>query len=147
MRLRNKVYPVGRLDYNTEGLLLLTNDGDFANQILSAKSEVPKTYQVKVKGILNKTQLEKFRAGIMLEGRKTAEAEIKMIRAGENPWYEVTLIEGRNRQIRKMFQRFGAIVEKIKRVRIGPLALGRLGLSESRQLTEREVARFQRLWS
>ncbi len=145
-RYRTKVYPVGRLDYNTEGLLLLTNDGDFANRILAAKSQTPKTYQVKVKGRLDRRQLEQFQAGLSIEGRKTAQAKIRMIKAAENPWYEITLIEGRNRQIRKMFQRQGCIVEKIKRIRVGPLALGKLPLGKSRPLTEREVEKFRQWW-
>lgn len=146
-RLRNKVYPVGRLDYNSEGLMLLTNDGDFAAHILAEKSALPKTYQVKVTGALNKAQLEKFREGVVVDGRKTAPAKIRMVRAGENPWYEVVLHEGRNRQIRKMFHRLGPMVEKIKRTRIGPLALGRLPLGESRPLTPREIERFRKAWS
>jgi len=146
-RYRNKVYPVGRLDYHSEGLMLLTNDGEFANGVLSTKAAIPKTYQVKVKGVLTKDQLERFRAGIRIEGKITAPAQIKLIRPGDNPWYEVVLHEGRNRQIRKMFQRFGSLVEKIKRVRIGPLSLGRIHLGEHRELTPREVEKFQRLWS
>ena len=146
-RMRKKVYPVGRLDYNSEGLLLFTNDGEFANRVLSAKSQVPKTYQVKVNAPLNRNQLEKFREGVSIDGRRTAPAKIRIIRAADNPWYEVTLIEGRNRQIRKMFQRLGVLVEKIKRTRIGPLALGKLPLGRSRELTPRELERFQRLWS
>lgn len=146
-RLRNKVYPVGRLDYNSEGLMLLTNDGDFAAHVLAEKSKIPKTYQVKVNGPLNRTQLEKFREGVVIDGRKTAPAKIRIVRAGDNPWYEVVLSEGRNRQIRKMFQRLGPMVEKIKRTRIGPLALGRLPLGKSRPLTPRELDRFRRTWS
>lgn len=146
-RFRNRVYPVGRLDYHSEGLMLLTNDGDFANGVLSTKGSIPKTYQVKVKGVLSKDQLEKFRAGIRIEGKITAPAQIKLVRPGDNPWYEVVLNEGRNRQIRKMFLRFGLLVEKIRRTRIGPLTLGRLNLGEFRELTPREVEKFQRLWS
>jgi len=146
-RYRNKVYPVGRLDYHSEGLMLLTNDGEFANGVLSTKAEIPKTYLVKVKGVLSRDQLEKFRAGIRIEGRITAPAQIKLVRPGDNPWYEVVLNEGRNRQIRKMFMRFGLLVEKIRRTRIGPLSLNRLNLGSFRELTPREVEKFQRLWS
>lgn len=139
-RYRDKVYPVGRLDYHSEGLLLLTNDGDFANHILSAKSKVPKKYSVKVNGMLAGSQLEKFRKGVYLDdGRRTAPALIRMSRVGPNPWYEVTLSEGRNRQIRRMFQALGFQVEKIKRTEIGPLELGRMKTGEVRTLTPREV--------
>ena len=139
-RYRDKVYPVGRLDYHSEGLLLLTNDGDWANHILSAKSKIPKKYSVKVNGMLAGSQLEKFRKGIYLDdGRRTAPALIRMARVGPNPWYEITLTEGRNRQIRRMFQALGFQVEKIKRTEIGPLELGKMTVGEVRMLSPREV--------
>lgn len=138
-RLRERVYPVGRLDFHSEGLLLLTNDGDFANHILSAKSTIPKKYVVKVNGMLPGSSLEKFRRGMHLEDGKTAPAKIRMAKAGPNPWYEVTLEEGRNRQIRRMFQALGFQVEKIKRIEIGPLKLGKMQTGEVRHLTPREV--------
>lgn len=141
-RFRSKVYPVGRLDYNSEGLLLLTNDGDFANRVLSAKSEIPKTYRVKVTRRLSDEQLERFAAGLNIEGRPTAPAKIRLVKPAENPWYEVTLIEGRNRQLHKMFQRLGCLVEKIKRMRIGPLKLAELPPGQFRELTADEVARL-----
>ncbi len=137
---RDKVYPVGRLDYYSEGLLLFTNDGDFANYITSAKSQIPKTYVVKVNGSLTFEQLEKFRrGGIKLDGRPTAPAEIRFCRAGANPWYTVTLTEGRNRQIRRMFQHLGLMVEKIRRIQVGPVKLGRLANAALRELTPREL--------
>ena len=135
---KETVYPVGRLDYQTEGLLLLTNDGELANFLTSAKNHVPKTYAVKVNGHLTVDQLEKFRSGMMFEGRKTAPAKIRLQREGKNPWYEVTIIEGRNRQIRKMFLRMGLLVEKIRRTQLGPLKLGKLPLGTVRSLTEKE---------
>lgn len=145
-RYRHKVYPVGRLDFHSEGLLLLTNDGDFANKILSAKSAIPKTYQVKASQELTPVQMDQFRKGIAIDGRKTAPAKLRLMRAGKSPWYEITLIEGRNRQIRRMFQRLGVLVEKIKRVRIGPLALGNLPAGVFRQLTPREIERLRHAW-
>jgi 23S rRNA pseudouridine2605 synthase len=141
-RYRSKVYPVGRLDYHSEGLLVLTNDGDFANRVLSAKSGLPKTYHVKINGIPQAGDLEKFRDGIRLDGRRTAPAKIRMLKPGENPWFEVTLIEGRQNQIRRMFKSLGFLVEKLKRVRIGPLTLGTLPLGAFRELTPSEVARI-----
>jgi 23S rRNA pseudouridine2605 synthase len=143
-RYRAKVYPVGRLDYHSEGLLLLTNDGDFANHVLSAKTSIPKTYHVKVNGRPTPADFEKFRNGIRLDGRLTAPAKIRLQKPGENPWYEVTLTEGRQNQIRRMFNSLGFLVEKLKRVRIGPLALGSLALGSFRELTPEEVKRLSK---
>ena len=143
--VKDRVYPVGRLDYASEGLLLLTNDGDLANVLTAAKSHVPKVYLVKVNGTLSSDQEEQFRNGIPLGGRRTAPAGLKLSRRAENPWYEVRLIEGRNSQIRNMFRHFGLLVEKLKRVRIGPLDLGTLAPGEFRHLTPREVQEFLRL--
>lgn len=143
--VKDRVYPVGRLDYASEGLLLLTNDGDLANVLTAAKSHVPKIYLVKVNGMLSTEQAEQFRTGIPLSGRRTAPAGLKLMRRAENPWYEVRLIEGRTNQIRNMFKHFGFLVEKLKRVRIGPLDLGTLEPGQFRHLTTREVQEFRRL--
>ena len=140
------VYPVGRLDFWSEGLLLFTNDGDFANHVLAAKTEIPKTYQVKSNGPLSKDQLDRFRRGVVIDGRRTAPAKIRILKAGANPWYEVKLIEGRNRQIRKMFLALGVLVEKIRRTSVGPLHLGKLASGAVRELTPREVERMQAMW-
>ena len=142
--IKHRVYPVGRLDYHSEGLLLMTNDGDFANTITSAANHVPKTYLVKVTGTLSHEQEEAFRAGLPIEGRRTAPAGLKLLRRAENPWYEVRLIEGRKNQIRMMFKHCGVLVEKLKRVRIGDVTLGSLKLGEFRFLKEDEVARLIR---
>lgn len=143
--IRERVYPVGRLDYASEGLLLLTNDGDFAHGITSASKRIPKTYLVKVNGMLTPEQEEQFRRGVPLSGRRTAPAGLRLVRRAPNPWYEVTLIEGRKHQVRLMFQHFGRLVEKLKRVRIGFLELGRLRPGEFRPLTPAEVERFRKL--
>jgi len=143
--LKERVFPVGRLDYHSEGLLLLTNDGDFTNGLTSASHHVAKTYLVKVNGSLTTEQEEQFRNGIPLEGRMTAPAGLKLIRRAENPWYEVRLIEGRKNQIRVMFKHCGRLVEKLKRVRIGFLELGPLKPGEFRHLSVEEVERFQKL--
>ena len=132
------------LDYHSEGLLLLTNDGEFANVLTSAGNHVPKIYLVKVNGTLSTEQEDQFRNGIPLSGRRTAPAGLRMSRRGENPWYEVRLIEGRNNQIRNMFKYFGLLVEKLKRIRIGPLELGSLEPGEFRRLSPREVEEFRR---
>jgi 23S rRNA pseudouridine2605 synthase len=144
-RLKERVFPVGRLDYHSEGLLLLTNDGDFTNGLTSASHHIPKTYLVKVNGSLTTEQEEQFRHGIPMEGRLTAPAGLKLIRRAENPWYEVRLIEGRKNQIRVMFKHCGRLVEKLKRVRIGFLDLGPLKPGEFRHVSVEEVERFRRL--
>jgi 23S rRNA pseudouridine2605 synthase len=143
--LRTRVYPVGRLDYHSQGLILLTNDGEFANAIISAKSHVPKTYMVKVKGSLTPEEEEQFRNGIPLSGIRTAPAGLRLVRRGDNPWYEVRLIEGRNQQIRIMFKHFGHLVEKLKRINIGTVALGKLEPGEFRFLAPEEVAKLMRM--
>lgn len=143
--MKERIYPVGRLDYASEGLLLLTNDGDFANRITSPASHIAKTYLVKVNGPLTLEQEEQFRKGVPIHGRKTAPAGLKLIRKGENPWYEVRLVEGRQNQIRIMVKHLGRLVEKLKRVKIGFLELGNLKAGSYRTLTRTEVERFQKL--
>ncbi len=142
--VKERVYPVGRLDYHSEGLLLLTNDGAMANAIMSAATHLPKTYLVKANGTLSGTQEQQFRDGIPLGGRRTMPAGLKIVREAENPWYEVRLYEGRNNQIRLMFKHFGLLVEKLKRVRIGPIELGPLKPGEFRYLNEEEVRKLER---
>ena len=149
-----RVYPVGRLDYASEGLLLLTNDGALAARLMHASSHVPKTYQVKVSGRPTEEDLRKLRAGVVLPPdprhpqaarrgtRKTAPARIHRLRDAPNPWFEVTLIEGQNRQVRRMFEAIGHHAEKIKRVRYGPLELD-LEPCAFRPLTPAEVARLR----
>ena len=179
--IRARVYPVGRLDYASEGLLLLTNDGELAHALMKAASHVEKVYLVKVAGVPNEASLQKLRRGLMIpEGRvrgartelqteetvtrhplksgspsssgriaakhqrvRTAPAKLRLVKESENPWYEVTLIEGKNRQLRKMFEEVGHHVEKIKRVRYGPLALD-VPPGEFRRLSSAEVLKLQR---
>ncbi len=145
--IKARVFPVGRLDYHSTGLILLANDGEFSNAITSAKSHVPKTYLVKIKGQLTWEQEEQFRHGIPLSGKRTSPAGLKLIRRGDNPWYEVRLIEGRNQQIRIMFKHLGHLVEKLRRVRIGSLELGTLKPGEFRMLSPAEVSSLMRLAS
>ena len=142
--VKERVYPVGRLDYHSEGLLLLTNDGEMANAIMSAHTHLPKTYLVKVTGLLTPEQEQEFRDGIPLMGRRTLPAGIRLIRNATNPWYEVKLTEGRNNQIRMMFKHLGKLVEKLKRVRIGPIELGPLKAGAFRYLSNEEVEKLQR---
>lgn len=142
--VKERVYPVGRLDYHSEGLLLLTNDGDLANAIMSAATHLPKTYVVKVNGLLTPEQEQEFRDGVPLSGRRTLPAGLKLVHRAENPWYEVRLFEGRNNQIRMMFKHFGRLVEKLKRVRIGPIDLGPLKPGQFRRLEFAEVQKLKR---
>src|SRR5690349_5829367 len=142
-----RVYPVGRLDYASEGLLLMTNDGALAAKLMKAGSHVPKTYRVKVSGKPEDKAIAKLRAGVTIaleEGRrvKTSSAKIRLVEDGANPWYEVVLIEGRNRQIRRMFEEVGHHVEKIKRVQLGPLVLD-VEPGKSRELTSGEVEKLK----
>jgi len=142
--VKERVYPVGRLDYNSEGLLLLTNDGDLAARIMAPKTHLEKTYVVKANGYLTTEQLEQFRGGVAIHGHRTAPAHIKIIKQADNPWYEVRLIEGRQNQIRLMFKHFGRLVEKLKRVRVGPIALTGLPPGLWRYLSAPEVVRLKR---
>ncbi len=142
--VKERVFPVGRLDYHSEGLLLLTNDGEFAHRITAPASHVIKTYVVKANGPLTEEQEREFRAGIPLHGRKTAPAELKMIKAGANPWYEVKIAEGRQNQIREMFKHSGRLVEKLRRVKIGFLELD-VAPGRWRTLTNKEVERFRKI--
>ena len=142
--VKTRVYPVGRLDYHSEGLLLFTNDGEVANAIMSAATHLPKTYLVKVTGTLSTEQEQQFRQGVPLSGRRTLPAGLKLVHRAENPWYEIRLFEGRKNQIRLMFKHFGLLVEKLKRIRIGPIELGSLKPGEFRYLTPAEVERLRR---
>jgi len=151
-----RLYPVGRLDYNSEGLLLLTNDGDLANSLSKASNSVEKTYLVKVAGTPTEEALNQLRHGVMIDrGRlaetrgprrdrvMTAPAKVELTRAGENPWYELTLTEGRNRQLRKMFEEIGHHVEKIRRIGYGALVLD-VEPGSFRELTPGEVTALGR---
>jgi 23S rRNA pseudouridine2605 synthase len=142
--VKERVFPVGRLDYQSEGLLLLTNDGEFAHRLTAPASHVTKTYVVKANGALTEQQEKVFREGIPLHGRKTSPAELKRIKEGANPWYEVKIAEGRQNQIRIMFKYFGRLVEKLRRVKIGFLELD-LPPGRYRVLTPKEIERFRKL--
>ena len=151
-----RLYPVGRLDYLSEGLLLMTNDGELANSLSKASAGVEKTYLVKVSGVPDEPALEQIRRGIAIDrgrlndvraGRRdrivTAPARVELARGGENPWYQVTLTEGRNRQLRKMFEEVGHHVEKIRRIGYGALRLD-VPPGEFRELAPGEVMALER---
>lgn len=141
---RRGLHPVGRLDFNTEGLIILTNDGELTN-LLTTGGRVEKVYHVKVKGAPGEAQIERLRRGIAIGRSRTAPAEIHLIdrtkEAGNN-WYEVTLREGKNQQIRRMFDSIGHSVVKLRRVRIGHIADAGLAPGQHRELTSSEVKRF-----
>src|SRR3989442_1488684 len=139
-----RLHPVGRLDFNTEGLLLLTNDGEFTNLITSARNRIAKIYEVKVKGVPPESAIERLRRGIAIcEGGRTAPAEVRKLREIKaNSWFEVTLHQGRNQQIRRMFDAIGHSVVKLRRTRIGIFDDKGLPIGKWRRLAEVEVKRL-----
>jgi 23S rRNA pseudouridine2605 synthase len=141
-----RLFPVGRLDMNSEGVLLLTNDGELANRLLHPRYRIPRTYMVKIQGLITDEEVEQLRRGIMLEDGRTSPAQVQVIRrAGKSCWLRLTLYEGRHRQIHRMLQRCGGYsVKRLQRVAMGPLTLAGLPLGSARQLDELEVARLQR---
>jgi len=135
-----RVYPVGRLDYNTEGMLIMTNDGDFAHIVTHPKHELPKTYLAKIKGVLDEKAIESLETGVYLDDGRTAPAKVKKVRREEtNSWVEITIHEGRKRQVRRMFDRVGRSVIKLKRTKTGNLLLRDLPEGSFRHLTHEEV--------
>lgn len=139
-----KLHPVGRLDFNTEGLLLLTNDGDFTNYVTAARNQVEKVYEVKVKGIPTEAAIARLRRGVTFDdGTHTAPAQIKLLHQTDaNAWYEVLLHQGRNQQVRRMFEMIGNSVIKLRRVRIGFLTDENLKPGYWRYLSPAEVSRL-----
>ena len=145
----DRLYPVGRLDYHSEGLLLLTNDGDLAHQVMRAGSGVEKTYLVKVHGKPDAAALQRFSRGMILEGRRTRPAKAIFQRTTKergtgNAWVQVTLHEGRKNQIRIMFHRLGHSVQKLRRVKVGPIKLGEMQPGQCRELLPDEIKALRR---
>ena len=135
-----RIYPVGRLDYNTEGLLILTNDGEFANKVIHPRNLIKKVYIAEVAGIPPQKELNKFKNGLNIEGYKTAPAEIKIIGKNKNNCLlEIKIHEGKNRQVRKMCRAIGHPVKELKRVSIGNLHIGELPFVKWRELSENEI--------
>ena len=141
--IEERVYPVGRLDYHSSGLILLTNDGELANFLMSPKSGVPRTYHVRLEGQPEAEALKKLEQGIVLDGRKTAPCQIRPLASREKPWFEITLVEGRYHQVRRMFERIGQAVVKLKRVQIAFLTDHGLAPGRFRPLTLAEVSRLK----
>ena len=141
-RVKERVYPVGRLDFGSEGLIILTNDGDFTKRMTQA-GVIPKVYHVKISGQPVERDLDRLRRGIYYENERLAPCEIEPLKGGDNPWYVVTLHQGRNQQIRNMFHSIGHPVEKLRRVSIGFLEDRRLKSGDWRFLTDDEVSHFK----
>jgi 23S rRNA pseudouridine2605 synthase len=137
-----RIYPAGRLDYNTEGLILLTNDGEFSKVVTAAGKHMPRVYHAKVRSIPGAPELTRLRQGIRLKtGVQLARCKIVPMKEGANSWYEVTLTQGKNRQVREMFAAIGHPVLKLRRVRIGFLTDDGLAVGQYRHLTPKEIAR------
>ncbi len=136
----DRVYPVGRLDKDSEGLLLMTNDGDFANTISHPRQHIAKTYRVTVRPGISEEQLNRISTGILIEGKMTAPAKVRVLeQQGERVVLEIVLYEGRNREIRKMCEALGLEVARLKRTAIGPVRLGMLKQGAYRELSKEEI--------
>lgn len=146
--LETRIYPVGRLDYDTSGLLLLTNDGEFTNLMTHPKYKIPKTYIAKIEGYILREQVKELEKGIVLEDGKTQPAQVKVKKQNKEKntsLVEITITEGRNRQVRRMFEHFGFKVNKLSRITFGPLTLKGLGAGEGRVLSPHEVKTLRQL--
>jgi 23S rRNA pseudouridine2605 synthase len=150
--VKEYVYPVGRLDYDSEGLLLLTNDGDLAARLMHPSHEIEKVYEARVRGVPAAEDLERLARGVVLDGKRTAPAKIRMAdrpakttaSGAEHTFVEVVLHEGRQRQVRRMFDLIGHPVARLRRVRIGPIADEQIPIGHWRELDEHELAKLRR---
>jgi 23S rRNA pseudouridine2605 synthase len=146
--IKERVYPVGRLDYHSSGIILLTNDGDLANFMMARASAVPRTYHVKLEESAEPEALRKLEQGVVLDGQRTAPARIRPLSARserDKPWYEIILVEGRYHQVRRMFERIGRPVVKLRRVRIAFLTDEGLAPGRFRHLAPHEVERLKKM--
>ena len=142
MDVKERVYPVGRLDYDTTGVLLLTNDGDFANRMMHPRNHLPKTYEAAIEGLIQDEQAEQLSRGIELEDGMTLPAEVKIILSnpGKNKSVlQITIFEGRNREVRRMMEHFGFRITRLERIRYGNLDAGKLRRGEYRRLKKHEI--------
>ena len=143
---KTRVFPIGRLDYATEGLLLLTNDGDLAYKLMHPRNEISKTYMARIEGTLTEKDLNPIRSGVELDGVLTKKCKAHIVET--NKAYtkvHITITEGKNRQVRRMFEAIGRNVEFLKRIKIGQLSLSGLDRGEVRELTEQEIYYLQNL--
>lgn len=139
--IQEYIYPVGRLDFDSEGLLLLTNDGELAAQLTHPRHEVPRVYEVAVAGVPDSHDIERLAKGVTIDGRRTEHADVRLVpgRQEGRATVRVTIAEGRNRQVRRMFDAIGHPVDQLRRVAIGPLRDSRLKPGQWRELTDDEV--------
>ena len=144
VKVNQKIYPIGRLDFDSTGLILLTNDGDLADSLMHPKHEVDKTYLVKLSKPLDEKHRHLLEKGIMLDKRRTKPAVIKFASRHSFDRLYITIHEGRNRQIRRMFERFGYFVDKLERTQFGPVKLGTLQRGKWRYLTTEEVKKLKK---
>jgi len=141
-----RVFPVGRLDFDSEGLMLLTNNGELAQALLHPRYHVPKAYLIKVKGVLTDGEIAQLQQGVELEDGMTSPAVVKKVKKAEqNSWLEITIREGRKHQVKRMLETVGHPVIKLMRIRMGPLSLGDLAPGEFRFLTDREANELREL--
>ena len=141
-----RVFPVGRLDYNTSGLLILTNDGDLSNRLMHPSHEFDKRYLVRCAGTVTKSEARRLEEGVDIGGFVTSPAELKLIRHDKNSTLaEITIHEGKNRQVRRMFKAIGHPVEELTRVGLGRLEIGRLAVGQCRKLSPAEVEYLKRV--
>ena len=151
--VKEYVYPVGRLDYDSEGLLLLTNDGELAARLMHPSHEIEKVYEARVRGVPAAEDLERLAGGVVLDGKRTAPAKIRLAdrpvkttaSGGEQTFVEVVLHEGRQRQVRRMFELIGHPVGRLRRVRIGPIVDEQIPIGHWRELDEQELAKLRRV--
>ncbi|WP_221248581.1 pseudouridine synthase [Desulfuromonas versatilis] len=144
--LSGRVFPVGRLDLTTDGLLLMTNDGELANRLAHPRHQVEKTYLVRVRGMLSAQASRSLETGVRLEDGMTAPARVGRVRAsGSHTWFEISLREGRNRQVRRMCEAVGCPVSRLRRIRIGFLEIGTLQPGKFRMLTAEEVGKLKKM--
>lgn len=144
--IQERIYPVGRLDYDTEGLLLMTNDGDFANGITHPKNNTEKVYVAKIKGAFTEKEADRLRSGVDIEGRMTAPAKVKILSVRENGAdVRIVIHEGRNRQVKKMFEAVGCFVTGLKRTAVGDFRLTGIKVGEYRELTKSEMATVSKI--
>ena len=148
INIKERIYPIGRLDYNTSGLLLLTDDGDLANKLMHPKYHIYKTYEAYIKGNITQDSMEKLKTGVLIDGYKTAPAKVKLLKQKETRQntcvVQISIYEGKNRQVRRMFEAIGHNVIKLKRISFGDINIGELKLGQWKYLTDDEIKFLKR---
>jgi len=147
---KDYIYPIGRLDYDSEGLLLLTNDGDFAERLMHPRYGVDREYEARVRGVPEPATVRRLARGVVIEGRRTSPAQVRLVETGrgargDQSILSIVLHEGRSRQVRKMCEALGHPVVRLRRVRVGPIRLGAMKPGEYRELTRDEVGQLERI--